>query len=427
MRTPGRWVGAALAGLVLVASLACGDDAAPGTPAEQYDAGLEALEQGDAEAAEVLFTVMVEADPTDPVARSGLARALARQDRLAEAIIQDKLAYALDPRLAEVAYNVACSYARLGREEEGLRWLSRAWNGGIRDLNVIEQDPDLDALRRDHRFAFFLATGALSLAEREAVVEVSPALVSPGQQVRVELTVVSLNRPLMAAPERIALRFEGELRAGVLTPLRRMERFEAGESGGREYFRRELAFEFVANEPLETMVGPFELTLDGEELPVRPAWLSVREVLPDLFARRSGSAGSGAAPDAGSWFDPPSAHTAGGDHPFVRWEERPVAGEGDAGVALAGRDLVVGVTVATSGIDVPDDLELELPEECDVWAHPRTTAFLRTRAEGDSRIWFHRGLVGSPPPGETLAGCPDPLVVRVIRGDEVVFEGELAW
>ncbi len=421
----------ALALLALV-PMACGPPEPP-TPlsrAEAHDAGLAALDGSDPVEAEAIFSEMVDGDPTDPVARAGLARALARQDRLAEALLQDKLAYALDPRLAEVAYNVACSYARLGEQEESLRWLSRAWNGGIRDLNLIEQDPDLDALRQDHRFAFFLATGALSLAEREAVVEVSPAVAMPDQTVRIELTVVSLNRPLMAKPETLALGFGGDLSRGALAPLARVERFQAGESGGREYFQRELDFEFVALEPLEAMIGPFELTLDDQELPVRPAWLSVREVLPDLFGGSGAGDTGGATPDAGGWFAPPSTLTDGETYPFARWDSAPAPTGADAPLDSApspARDLLVGVELLTDGVEVPADLNLELPAECDVWAHPRTTAFLRTRAEGASRVWFHRRLVGSAAPGETVGGCPDRLPVRVTRGGDVLFETDLAW
>lgn len=428
MRSAHLWFALAVLPLTVAA---CGPSEPP-TPlsrAEAYDAGLATLDGGDAAGAEAIFAGLVEGDPTDPVARAGLARALARQDRLAESILQDKLAYALDPRLAEVAYNVACSYARLGEQEEALRWLSRAWNGGIRDLNLIEQDPDLDALRQDHRFAFFLATGALSLAEREAVVQVSPAVAMPDQRVRIELTVVSLNRPLMAAPETLALRYQGDLSPGSLIPISRIERFHAGESGGREYFQRELDFEFVAAASMETMIGPFELTLDGRNLPVRPAWLSVREVLPDMFGGGRGDGAGGGTPDARSWFAPPSTLTDDSRGPFARWEEGPAITEDGGGTSSspAARDLVVGIELLTDGIEVPAELALDLPAECDVWAHPRTTAFLRTRAEGASRVWFHRRLVGSAPPGQTVGGCPSPLPVRVTLGNETLFETELDW
>jgi tetratricopeptide (TPR) repeat protein len=163
----------------------------PSTEVERFAEALEALQGEQPQLAEQLFASMVAQAPADPIARSGLARALAHQGRYGEAIVQDKLALAADPRLPEVSYNIACSYAALGELEDSLRWLSRAYDGGIRDRNLIEQDPDLDPLRQDHRFAFFLATGALSLSEREAHLRITPALVSPGQTVEVQLVVVS--------------------------------------------------------------------------------------------------------------------------------------------------------------------------------------------------------------------------------------------
>ena len=374
-----------------------------------------ALDTGDAGRAERTFAAMVEGDPSDPVARAGLARALARQGRYAEAIVQDKLAYAADPRLAEVAYNISCSYAALGDSEEALRWLARAWDGGIRDLNLIEQDPDLLPLRSDHRFAFFLATGALSLSEQEAYVRVSPAMVFPGDEVRVEVVVVSLNRPLMATPERLDLRFAGELPDGVVEPEERIELFEAGEIGGREYFRRFITYRFVAHDAVEALLGPFELTLGGVDIAVRPAWLSVQDVLPGLFPDDREEEPDRAIPNAAAWFAAPGTITEGRAHPFASWERA----ENDA------LDLIVGVEQFGDGLVVPDDLEIEIAAgACGPWLHPRKTAFLRTRAEGLSRVWFHRRWGGGSTPADT---CPDPLPVKVTMGGETIYEDTVAW
>jgi len=402
--------------LVLAALVgSCDGGASQETGEEAFERGMRALEDGDSGRAEQVFEAMLLDDPADPVARAGLARALARQDRYAEAIVQDKLAYAADPRLAEVAYNIACSYAALGEPEEALRWLARAWDGGIRDLNLIEQDPDLLPLRSDHRFAFFLATGALSLAEQEAYVRVSPAMVSPGGEVRVELVVVSLNRPLMATPERLVLGYAGELPAGALEPSARIELFEAGEIGGREYFRRFITYRFVAREAVETLLGPFELTLGDQDIPVRPAWLSVQDALPELFPRdRAPSWERETRPGAAEWFAAPGTATEGARHPFARWDRGP-----DGSL-----DLLVGVELYGDGIAVPDDLVLDpLPPECGPWLYPRQTAFLRTRAEGLSRVWFHRRWGGETP----ADGCASPLPLRVTLGGEAIYEASIPW
>ena len=408
-----------LAGLG-VCALLCGGCGEPEVlpTVEQYDQGMAALDSGDAQTAQRLFTAMVTADPSDPVARAALARALARQDRFAEAVIQDKLALAADPTLAEVAYNVACSYASMGDTDESLRWLSRAWDGGIRDLNLIEQDPDLIDLRRDHRFAFFLATGSLSLAEREAFARVTPTMAAPGDEVKVAITVVSLNRPLMATPERVDLSFGGDLPDGALVPLSRVERFEAGESGGREFFRRTITVVFRADSAVEALLESFDLALGGVEVPVRPSWLSVRDVLPGLFPDQEEEVDGPPPPPAEAWFAAPGTLTEAADHPFARWEE---VGEGVW-------DLVLGVEFDGDGLEVPADLALAAwPDTCGPWDHPRQTAFLRTRAEGGSRVWFHRryGLVsdGRPAPGE----CPSPLPIRVTLGDEALLATDLPW
>lgn len=402
------------------------DDPPPMTAVEQFAAGVQALEAGEAVDAEAVFRAMLAEDPTDPVVRAGLARALVRQDRFAEAIVHDKLALAADPQLAEVSYNLACTYAALGEREESLRWLSRAWDGGIRDINLIEQDPDLDPLRQDHRFAFFLATGALSLQEQEAFVRVTPVSAIPGQEVRVQLAVVSLNRPLMANPERLDLTFKGELAAGGLEPRSRVERFQAGESGGREFFQRELTFTFEAREAMEAMMGPFELSLDGKPLQVRPAWVSVDAVLADVFVWEGKASGNapGAVYPAADWFQPPGTLTEEADYPFARWSPLPTATD-----TPAPWELVVGVEVESDGIQLPEGLELELGgragETCGEWRDGRMTAFLRTRAEGASRVWFHRDRVGLGVVGP--AGCPSPLPVRVRLGNETFFETTVEW
>lgn len=403
--------------ILLLGALATGCGAPEGDdPATLYDRGMAALDAGQTAQAERHFAAMVEADPTDPVARAGLARAMARQGRFGEAIVQDKLALALDPRLPEVAYNVACSYAALGDTEASLRWLSRAWDGGIRDLNLIEQDPDLEPLRSDHRFAFFLATGALSLAEREAYVQVTPASAVVGEEIEVQLMVISLNRPLLAAPEQLELSFEGRLEPGTLVPRARVERFAADEIGGREYFQRDVRLTFEAGRAIEAMLGPFDVTLDGEAVPTRPAWLSVRDVLPGLRAyeesRRPDDAP--AEPAAAPWFVSPGTVTDGWRHPFARWDL-----DGDE------RDLVVGVELETDGLTEPGDLELIVGDgRCGAWSFPRRTVFLRTRAEGASRVWFH--LREGRDEARPARPCPDPIPLRVVRGDEVLFEGELA-
>ncbi len=69
----------------------------------------------------------------------------------------------IDRRLAElrpvdpiVRYNLACSYSHLDRLDDAFAALDTAIELGYRDFDFLEQDPDLENLRRDPRFEPFL-------------------------------------------------------------------------------------------------------------------------------------------------------------------------------------------------------------------------------------------------------------------------------
>ncbi len=53
---------------------------------------------------------------------------------------------------ARVAYNVACSLACAGEEEAALEWLERAAAAGFADRATLDNDPDLEPLRRSSRY-----------------------------------------------------------------------------------------------------------------------------------------------------------------------------------------------------------------------------------------------------------------------------------
>lgn len=50
------------------------------------------------------------------------------------------------------AFNLACTLARLGRLDEGGAWINRAVDAGWRDLKMLDEDPDLEPLRKSHAF-----------------------------------------------------------------------------------------------------------------------------------------------------------------------------------------------------------------------------------------------------------------------------------
>ena len=51
-----------------------------------------------------------------------------------------------------VAYNVACSLACAGEQEAALEWLERAAEAGFADRATLDNDPDLEPLRRSSRY-----------------------------------------------------------------------------------------------------------------------------------------------------------------------------------------------------------------------------------------------------------------------------------
>ncbi len=52
----------------------------------------------------------------------------------------------------QLAYNLACSFARSGDVDNAFRWLSRAVGLGFKDAALFDKDPDLAALRGDDRY-----------------------------------------------------------------------------------------------------------------------------------------------------------------------------------------------------------------------------------------------------------------------------------
>jgi tetratricopeptide (TPR) repeat protein len=75
-----------------------------------------------------------------------------RQGRIADGLRMDRKLVKLQPRNATAHYNLACSLALLKRKGDALNELKRAVELGYRDLDWMEQDPDLEPLKRDPQF-----------------------------------------------------------------------------------------------------------------------------------------------------------------------------------------------------------------------------------------------------------------------------------
>jgi non-specific serine/threonine protein kinase len=53
---------------------------------------------------------------------------------------------------ASILYNAACLYCILGRKQEGMETLRKAWEAGFKDPSWARRDPDLAILHDDPEF-----------------------------------------------------------------------------------------------------------------------------------------------------------------------------------------------------------------------------------------------------------------------------------
>lgn len=126
-------------------------------PAAAQPATLEeaaaALQAGNYPAAEAGFLALTRQDPTNAVAWFRLGYAYHLQQKFAEAAEAWARADGLGFRPPAARYNVAAAYARLGRLDDAFAWLERATAAGFGQVQTLDGDGDLDALRTDARFA----------------------------------------------------------------------------------------------------------------------------------------------------------------------------------------------------------------------------------------------------------------------------------
>lgn len=72
-----------------------------------------------------------------------------RQGRIADGLRMDRKLVRLQPRNPTAHYNLACSLALSRRRRDALDMLRRAVELGYRDVDWMQQDPDLEELK-DH-------------------------------------------------------------------------------------------------------------------------------------------------------------------------------------------------------------------------------------------------------------------------------------
>ena len=90
--------------------------------------------------------------PEDARARTLLAGSYAELGRTDDANREANLAAALRPNEATVLYNLACVFNMLGRTEDSVTSLKRAWEGGFKDPAWARRDPNLSSLHGHPEF-----------------------------------------------------------------------------------------------------------------------------------------------------------------------------------------------------------------------------------------------------------------------------------
>jgi len=90
--------------------------------------------------------------PEDARARLLLAADYAATGHTEEAMREANLGIALRPNEATLLYNAACVFCQLGKKDEGLSALKKAWDAGFIDPDWARRDPDLALLHGDPEF-----------------------------------------------------------------------------------------------------------------------------------------------------------------------------------------------------------------------------------------------------------------------------------
>lgn len=86
-----------------------------------------------------------------------LAGLYTRQGRIADGLKMDRKLVKLQPGNATAHYNLACSLALSKRKADALRELQQAVQLGYNDIDWMQQDPDLDALKQHPDYQSLLA------------------------------------------------------------------------------------------------------------------------------------------------------------------------------------------------------------------------------------------------------------------------------
>ena len=81
-----------------------------------------------------------------------------QQGRIADGLKMDRKLVRLQPGNPTAHYNLACSLALSKRRSDALRVLRQAVQLGYRDLDWMQQDPDLEAIKEHPEFQALVET-----------------------------------------------------------------------------------------------------------------------------------------------------------------------------------------------------------------------------------------------------------------------------
>jgi Flp pilus assembly protein TadD len=100
-----------------------------------------------------LFEVVLSHRPDDVDALEALGMAYTQRGEYDRGLGIDRRLAELRPQNPRIHYNLACSYALVGDVDLSIATLERAIELGYDDLEHLEKDADLDAIRHDRRYA----------------------------------------------------------------------------------------------------------------------------------------------------------------------------------------------------------------------------------------------------------------------------------
>ncbi len=114
-------------------------------------------DQADPEFDIAFYESVLRREPQYPQVIELLAGLYTRQGRIAEGLKMDRKLVKLQPSNATAHYNLACSLALSKRKADALRVLQQAVQLGYNDIDWMQQDPDLEALKQHPDYQSLLA------------------------------------------------------------------------------------------------------------------------------------------------------------------------------------------------------------------------------------------------------------------------------